>query len=164
MPRTRVFAWRRELRDVHHRLERALEDARRAIRSGERAQALKPELRDFCYTFCSALGSHHRSEDSDFFPALLRQMPELEPTIARLAREHEVLARLLTDFQLSLDDPQASPQQLFRQINDIKAAMKAHFGFEEGSLNHALHAFDAPEDDRSRMFGVPAKPPRNGER
>ncbi|MFI6538658.1 hemerythrin domain-containing protein [Nonomuraea sp. NPDC050547] len=149
----RIFAWHRELQDVHHRLERALEDARRAIRSGERAQSLKPELRDFCYTFCTALGSHHRSEDSDFFPALLRQMPELEPTIARLSREHETLARLLTDFQLSLDDPQSSPQQLFQQINDIKAAMKAHFGFEEGSLNQALRALDVPESDKNRMFG-----------
>ncbi|MFF4418671.1 hemerythrin domain-containing protein [Streptosporangium sp. NPDC001559] len=153
MLRKRIFAWHRELQDVHHRLEKALEDARRAIRSGERAQSLKPELRDFCYTFCSALGSHHRSEDSDFFPALLQQMPELEPTIARLGREHEVLARLLADFQVSLDDPQSSPQQLFRQINDIKAAMKAHFGFEEGSLNRALHALDVPKSDRNRMFG-----------
>ena len=153
MLRNRIFAWHRELQDVHHRLEKALEDARRAIRSGERSQSLKPELRDFCYTFCSALGSHHRSEDSDFFPALLQQMPELEPTIARLGREHEVLARLLADLQLSLDDPQSSPQQLFRQINDIKAAMKAHFGFEEGSLNQALHALDAPKIDKNRMFG-----------
>ncbi|MEU6726605.1 hemerythrin domain-containing protein [Nonomuraea wenchangensis] len=119
----------------------------------ERAQSLKPELRDFCYTFCSALGSHHRSEDSDFFPALLERLPELEPTIARLGREHEVLARLLADFQLSLDDPRSSPRQLFLQINAIKAAMKAHFGFEEGSLNRALHALDAPESDRNRMFG-----------
>ncbi|MET9064410.1 hemerythrin domain-containing protein [Streptosporangium sandarakinum] len=153
MLRNRIFAWHRELQDVHHRLEKVLEDARRAIRSGERAQSLRPELRDFCYTFCSALGSHHRSEDSDFFPALLQQMPELEPTIARLGREHEVLARLLADFQLSLDDSQSSPQQLFRQINDIKAEMKAHFGFEEGSLNQALHALDVPESDRNRMFG-----------
>ncbi|MEV0231596.1 hemerythrin domain-containing protein [Nonomuraea sp. NPDC050786] len=151
--RNRIFAWHRELQDVHHRLEKALEDARRAIRSGERAESLRPELRDFCYTFCSALGSHHRSEDSDFFPALLQQMPGLEPTIARLGREHEVLARLLADFQLSLDDPHSSPQQLFRQINEIKGSMKAHFGFEEGSLNQALRALDAPESDRSRMFG-----------
>ncbi|AQZ62585.1 unnamed protein product [[Actinomadura] parvosata subsp. kistnae] len=153
MLRHRIFAWHRELQDVHHRLEKALEDARSALRSGRRAQSLNPELRDFCYTFCSALGSHHRSEDSDFFPALLRHLPELEPTIARLSREHELLARLLTDFQLSLDDPQTSPQQLFLQINDIKAAMKAHFGFEEGSLNQALRTLDAPESDRTRMFG-----------
>ncbi|NJP91006.1 hemerythrin domain-containing protein [Nonomuraea sp. FMUSA5-5] len=156
MLRHRIFAWHRELQDVHHRLEKALEDARGAIRSGRRAHSLKPELRelrDFCYTFCSALGSHHRSEDSDFFPALLQQLPELEPTIARLSREHELLARLLTDFQLSLDDPRTSPHQLFLQINDIKAAMKAHFGFEEGSLNQALRTLDAPESDRNRMFG-----------
>ncbi|WP_157252854.1 hemerythrin domain-containing protein [Nonomuraea typhae] len=153
MLRNRIFAWHRELQDVHHRLEKALKDARRAIRSGERAQSLKPELRDFCYTFCAALGSHHRSEDSDFFPALLHQLPELEPTITRLGREHEVLARLLADFQLSLDDPQSSPHQLFIQINDIKAAMKAHFGFEEGSLNQALHALESPESDKKRMFG-----------
>lgn len=95
MLRTRLFAWHRELQDVHHRLEKALKDARKAIRRGERAQALKPELRIFCYTFCSALGSHHRSEDDHFFPALLRQAPELAPAIARLRREHEVLARLL---------------------------------------------------------------------
>jgi hemerythrin-like domain-containing protein len=151
--RDRLFAWHRELQDVHHRLEKALEDARRAIRSGERAQGGETELRDFCYTFCSALGSHHRSEDSDFFPALAQQMPELEPTIARLGREHQVLARLLTDFRLSLDDPRSSPQRLFQQINDIKAAMKAHFGFEEGALSQALHAFDAPKSDRNRMFG-----------
>ncbi|MEV0381084.1 hemerythrin domain-containing protein [Nonomuraea sp. NPDC050643] len=153
MLRDRVFAWHRELQNVHHRLEKALEEARKAIRSGRSAQALAPELRDFCHTFCSALGSHHRSEDSDFFPALLKQMPELEPTITRLGREHQVLARLLADFQTSLDSPQSSPQRLFEQINDIKAAMKAHFGFEEGSLNRALHALDVPEGDKQRMFG-----------
>ncbi|MFD0888698.1 hemerythrin domain-containing protein [Streptosporangium algeriense] len=153
MLRNRVLAWHRELRNVHRRLEKALEDALRAIRSGERAQALKPELLDFCYTFCSVLGGHHRSEDSDFFPALLRQMPELEPTITRLRHEHEVLARLLADFQLSLDDPRTTPQRLFQQINDIKAVMKAHFGYEEGSLNRALRGFDAPRSDRDRMFG-----------
>lgn len=31
--------------------------------------------------------------------------------------------------------------------------MKAHFGFEEGSLTRALHAFDAPESDARCMFG-----------
>ncbi|MFG6198696.1 hemerythrin domain-containing protein [Nonomuraea sp. JJY05] len=153
MLRNRVFAWHRELQSVHHRLEKALEDARRAIRSGTRAETLKPELRDFCYTFCSALGSHHRSEDSDFFPALLKQMPELEPAITRLRHEHQVLAQLLADFQLSLDSRESSPEQLFRQINDIKAVMKAHFGYEEGSLSRALRALDAPASDKHRMFG-----------
>ncbi|MFI6735105.1 hypothetical protein ACIBI9_19440 [Nonomuraea sp. NPDC050451] len=52
-----------------------------------------------------------------------------------------------------LDPPESSPEQLFRQINDIKAVMKAHFGYEEGSLSHALHALDAPESDKHRMFG-----------
>lgn len=153
MLRTRLFAWHRELQDVHHRLEKALKDARKAIRRGERAQALKPELRIFCYTFCSALGSHHRSEDDHFFPALLRQAPELAPAIARLRREHEVLARLLAGFQHALDGPRTSPRRLFQQINEVKATMKAHFGFEEGSLTRALHAFDAPERDARRMFG-----------
>ncbi|NUW42596.1 hemerythrin domain-containing protein [Nonomuraea rhodomycinica] len=153
MLRNRVFAWHLELQNVHHRLERALEDARRAIRSGNRAQALKPELRDFCYTFCSALGSHHRSEDAVLFPALLERMPDLEPAITRLTREHQVLARLLADFQRSLDSPETSPQELFLQINNIKAVMKAHFAYEEGSLTRALHALDAPESGKQQMFG-----------
>lgn len=153
MVRDRVFAWHLELQSVHHRLEKALEGARRAIRDGERAKALTPELRVFCYTFCSALGSHHRSEDAEFFPALLARMPELEPVIARLTREHELLARLLADFEQTLDSPDSSPQRLFGQINDIKAALKAHFGYEEGSLNHALRVLDAQESARHRMFG-----------
>ncbi|MBN6057438.1 hemerythrin domain-containing protein, partial [Nonomuraea sp. RK-328] len=153
MLRNRIFAWHLELQRVHHRLEKALEEARKAIRSGNRAQALKPELRDFCYTFCAALGSHHRSEDAVFFPALLGQMPDLEPAITRLSREHQVLAELLADFQQRLDSPESSPQQLFLQINNIKAVIKAHFAYEEGALNRALDALDAPESDRHRMFG-----------
>ncbi|MEV4159308.1 hemerythrin domain-containing protein [Nonomuraea dietziae] len=153
MLRNRIFAWHLELQNVHHRLEKALEEARKAIREGNRVSALKPELREFCYTFCSALGSHHRSEDAEFFPALLEQMPELEPIVARLTREHEVLSRLLADFQRALDSTEASPRELFRQINEIKGAMKAHFGFEEGSLKRALRVLDAPESDRRRMFG-----------
>ncbi|MGN9847095.1 hemerythrin domain-containing protein [Nonomuraea sp. H19] len=153
MRRNRIFSWHLELQSVHHRLEKALEEARRSIRSGKRAQTLKPELRSFCYTFCSALGSHHGSEDTDFFPTLLKQMPELEPVITRLRRDHQVLAQLLADFQRSLDSPESSPQQLLQQINNIKAVMKAHFGDEEHSLNQALHALDAPESDKDRMFG-----------
>ncbi|NRQ35955.1 hemerythrin domain-containing protein [Nonomuraea sp. NN258] len=150
--RDRVFAWHRELRDVHHRLEQALEDVARALREGNRAGALKPELRRFCYTFCAALGSHHRSEDAAFFPALLRRMPELEPVITALTREHEVLSRLLTDFQRALDSD-SPPRELFQQINEIKAAMKAHFGFEEGALKRVLRGLDAPASDKRRMFG-----------
>ncbi|MFI7127829.1 hemerythrin domain-containing protein [Nonomuraea sp. NPDC050153] len=153
MLRNRIFAWHLELQDVHHRLEKALEEARKAIREGNRASALKPELREFCYTFCSALGSHHRSEDAEFFPALLEQMPELKPIVARLTAEHEVLSQLLADFQQALNSPESSPQELFRRINEIKGAMKAHFGFEEGSLNRALRVLDAPESDKQRMFG-----------
>ncbi|MEV4459453.1 hemerythrin domain-containing protein [Microbispora sp. NPDC049633] len=153
MLRNRIFAWHLELRTVHHRLEKALEEARKAIREGDRAAALKPELREFCYTFCSALGSHHRSEDAEFFPVLLEQMPELEPVITRLTREHEVLSRLLAELQRALDSSEPSPQELFRQINEIKGAMKAHFGFEEGSLKRALRVLDAPESDKRRMFG-----------
>ncbi|MDF5753043.1 hemerythrin domain-containing protein [Spongiactinospora sp. TRM90649] len=153
MFRDRVFAWHLELQNVHHRLEKALEDARKAIRSGLRAQALNGELLAFCYTFCSALGSHHRSEDAEFFPALLKRMPELEPEIARLRREHQILARLLAEFQRSLESPEATPQELFLQINNIKANMKAHFGYEEGALGRALHALDAPASAKGRMFG-----------
>lgn len=153
MLRDRVFAWHMELQNVHHRLEKALEDARKAIRSGVRAQALKPELRDFCFTFCTALGSHHRSEDADLFPTLLDQMPELEPAITRLKREHQVLSQLLADFQQSLNSPETSPQRLFQQINDIKAVMKAHFAYEEGYLSHALRSLDAPESEKHRMLG-----------
>ncbi|MET9341235.1 hemerythrin domain-containing protein [Nonomuraea sp. NPDC003804] len=153
MLRNRVFAWHLELKNVHQRLEKALEEARKAIREGNRASALKPELREFCYTFCSAMGSHHRSEDAEFFPALLEQMPELEPIITQLTREHEVLSQLLADFQRALDSSESSPQELFRQINEIKGAMKAHFGFEEGSLKRALRVLDAPESDKQRMFG-----------
>ncbi|MEW9551949.1 hemerythrin domain-containing protein [Nonomuraea sp. NPDC050783] len=153
MLRDRVFAWHLELQNVHHRLERALEEVRKALREGNRAAALKPELRQFCYTFCSALGSHHRSEDAAFFPALLEQMPELKPVITALTREHEVLARLLDDFRRALDSSGSSPQELFQRINEIKGAMKAHFGFEEGALKRALRGLDAPESDRRRMFG-----------
>ncbi|MBX6767179.1 MAG: hemerythrin domain-containing protein [Actinomadura rubrobrunea] len=153
MLRERVFAWHLELQNVHHRLEKALEDTRRQLRSGVRAQTLKPDLRDFCLAFCTALGSHHRSEDADFFSTLLRRMPELEPAITRLTHEHRVLARLLADFQRCLDSPETSPQRLFEQINEIKAVMKAHFAYEEGSLSFALRTLDAPESDKRRMFG-----------
>ncbi|MEV4583216.1 hemerythrin domain-containing protein [Nonomuraea jabiensis] len=153
MLRNRIFAWHLELQNVHHRLEKALEEARKALREGNRAAVLKPELRQFCYTFCSALGSHHRSEDAAFFPALLKQMPELEPVITQLTREHEVLSQLLTDFQRALDSSGSSPQELFQQMNEIKGVMKAHFGFEEGALKRALRALDAPEGDKQRMFG-----------
>ncbi|OLT27061.1 hypothetical protein BJF79_42885 [Actinomadura sp. CNU-125] len=152
MSRERIFAWHLELQAVHHRLEKALEDARAAIRSGKRAPVLAPELRDFCYDFCSALGRHHRSEDSDFFPALLARMPELETAVTHLVRHHEVLAELLTDFQRALAVAE-SPKLLLEQINTIKSVMKTHFAAEERSLNYALRRLDAPERDVRRMLG-----------
>ncbi|GIH66393.1 hemerythrin domain-containing protein [Microbispora siamensis] len=153
MPRDRVHAWDLELQNAHHRLEQALEQARVSILSGKNAKASKPDLRSHCYTFCAALGSHHRSEDDGFFPALVRQMPELRPVIERLTRDHRRLARLLADFQECLDSAQSSPERLLRKINEIKSVMNAHFADEERSLNPALHAFHAQADDRDRMFG-----------
>ncbi|MFD7667493.1 hemerythrin domain-containing protein [Streptomyces sp. NPDC059788] len=153
MSRNRIVAWHLELQSVHHRLEKALEDARGAIRAGKRVQTLAPELRGFCYNFCSALGSHHRSEDAEFFPVLLKQMPELEPAITALTYHHQVLAQLLDDFQASLDSADAAPRQLLKQLNTIKSVMKTHFGAEERSLNYALRVLDAPVSDAPRMFG-----------
>ncbi|MFD7663468.1 hemerythrin domain-containing protein [Streptomyces sp. NPDC059788] len=151
--RERITAWNRELQSVHHRLEKALEEARDAIRNGTRTQTLSPDLRSFCYNFCSALGQHHRSEDAEFFPTLLEQMPELEPAITSLTQHHQVLAQLLDDFQKSLDSAESSPRRLLKQINTIKSVMKTHFSAEERSLNYALRVLDAPTSDSVRMFG-----------
>ncbi|OKI06218.1 hypothetical protein A6A06_37590 [Streptomyces sp. CB02923] len=153
MSRDRIFAWHLELQSVHHRLEKSLEEARGAIRSGKRIESLSPDLRYFCYNFCSALGTHHKSEDAEFFPVLLKQVPQLAPAITQLTRQHQVLADLLDSFRAALDSSQSSPRQLLQQINTIKSVMKTHFAAEERSLNYALRVLDAPESDKGRMFG-----------
>jgi hemerythrin-like domain-containing protein len=153
MPRDRVHAWDLELQNAHHRLERAVDRVRVSLLAGKQVEAIKPDLRARCHTFCAALGSHHRSEDDGFFPALLGQAPELRPVIERLARDHRRLARLLADFQRCLDSGESSPERLLVRINEIKSVMNAHFADEERSLNPALQEFRARAGDRGRMLG-----------
>ncbi len=149
----RLVAWQRELQDAHHRLERALDEARAALERGEVPAVGAREVLDHCHAFCGRLGGHHRSEDTALFPRLLAAAPELAPVVDRLRADHVALAALLSGFEAALTaDP--DPDVLATHLDGIEALMASHFGYEERALDGALRRLGAPAAERSVLLGV----------
>jgi deazaflavin-dependent oxidoreductase (nitroreductase family) len=100
---------------------------------------LDAQLRERCLAFCEAVHEHHTNETGRGFPLLEERYPGLEPVLAGLRRDHEVLAGLRTRFQQTLTgngDPAEARAELYRLAEE----MEAHFDREERRLVPALNA------------------------
>ncbi|MEU5875552.1 hemerythrin domain-containing protein [Glycomyces sp. NPDC047369] len=146
----RLVAFSTQLRAVHQRLRQALDLARRQVddefddRGGE-------DLLVFCRGFCAALSGHHQSEDRGLFPEITAAHPELEPVIANLMRDHNMLEHLLGGFAAALDAG-ADDDTLHRHLDGISAVMETHFGYEERQLLTVLDAL-VLEADPKHLLG-----------
>ncbi|NDU74721.1 nitroreductase family deazaflavin-dependent oxidoreductase [Actinomadura sp. DSM 109109] len=118
------------LKAVHDAFRRELELIRTEVAAS--GAAVGAQLRVNCLTMCQGLGYHHMGEDQQMFPLLERRHPELAPVVARLRREHEVVAELLDELRRALDSGAAA--SLLTEVERLTAALEAHLDNEEDRL------------------------------
>jgi hemerythrin-like domain-containing protein len=143
----RLIAWDRELADAHQRLRQALQVARAALDTGDTVgvQSARADLTLYCHGFCAALGGHHGREDAALFPRLFADDPALQPALAKLRQDHELIASLLTQFDQAISSD-APPAELSLQLDGLAAIMESHFRYEERQLLGPLSAFELDAD------------------
>lgn len=89
----RALALSLQLAQAHRLLRRQVAELRADI---GRRRLRDDTLATHCLAFCSALTSHHRSEDDELFSQLLRLRPDLSATIANLLEDHALIAAILS--------------------------------------------------------------------
>lgn len=122
------------LKTVHDAFRHELRLIREEVASS--GPNLGAQLRINCLTFCQGLGNHHLGEDSQMFPFLERDHPELAPALTRLRREHQTIDRLLADLQAALTEPES----LLAEVDRLATELEAHLDYEEEHLIPALNA------------------------
>lgn len=150
MSTDRIAAWGAELRQVHHKLRRALALARAGLDGGDPGE-VTADLLLFCHGFCAALTGHHRAEDGSLFPEVLRQRPDLAPVVAKLSQDHNMIDHLIGNLEKAVTAA-TDPEEVHRHLDGIEAVMETHFKFEETQLVAVLDGLDA-DFDRAEIFG-----------
>lgn len=125
----------------------------RAAADGGPVGELVLQLRVNCLSFCHGLEFHHTGEDQRIFPWLAKQFPELAEPLARLRREHEVVADRVHRLRalVGLDTPEdAAPAQppapapapaaVLSEVDRLVDELEAHLDYEEEQLVAALNA------------------------
>ncbi|MGW1145239.1 hemerythrin domain-containing protein [Streptomyces sp. NPDC002454] len=138
---TRLVAWSRELRRVHHRLREALDLTRAALAEGTTGEAATRELLLYCHGFCTALNGHHEGEDRTLFPAVAAAHPHLRPVLRALEQDHSMIAHLLGGLQAAVERA-APPEELDQHLEGVAALMENHFRYEERQLLTVLEALE----------------------
>jgi hemerythrin-like domain-containing protein len=91
----------------------------------------------FCAAYCRVVSVHHAIEDQRMFPDLRAADPGLGPVLDRLAEDHEVIGRMLTEVDAALVTMMADESSLdgARQAIDRFAdVLLAHLADEEEQL------------------------------
>jgi hemerythrin-like domain-containing protein len=143
---TRLIAWSNELRRAHSRLRDALRVTREAASGGDPLSTAR-DLALYCRGFCTALGEHHRGEDTALFPAIEAQHPDLAPVLRNLERDHSMIDFLLSALDAAIDGD-AGPEELDRHLEGINAIMENHFAYEERQLLRVLDTLALESDPR----------------
>ncbi|MEU1289805.1 hemerythrin domain-containing protein [Kitasatospora sp. NPDC005856] len=159
----RTAALSLQLASAHQELRRRLTDLRADLGRPRRPDG--PHLPDdpdhpggggddggllaHCLAFCTALTSHHQGEDSGLFAQLLRERPDLAPTIGKLVEDHGHITHILTRVRHLADQAAAAPgtdpatadsEAIGRELDGLAAIMESHFAYEERALGAALDA------------------------
>jgi alkanesulfonate monooxygenase SsuD/methylene tetrahydromethanopterin reductase-like flavin-dependent oxidoreductase (luciferase family) len=97
----------------------------------------------FCESYCRLVTTHHTIEDASVFPHLGRRDARLEPVLARLAEEHEVIGELLDGVDSSLvelvaDGGEAVLERVRAAVDLLADAMASHLAYEERELVEPL--------------------------
>jgi iron-sulfur cluster repair protein YtfE (RIC family) len=161
VPRVRGFG--AELVAVHDELRAHLRRLRAAPADpGNRDR----DLRAHCAAFCTALTTHHTSEDARTFPVLADEVPELRPVIVKLREDHVLIAGLLERVRDLTDRLPAEPgaEEILRfeqELDGLAAIMESHFAFEERRVTAALDQLERAEHTAVELFGIePVDPQR----
>ncbi|MEU8926177.1 hemerythrin domain-containing protein [Kitasatospora sp. NPDC048545] len=145
-------------------LSRAHQDLRRRL-ADIRANLGRPRpdgdtLLTHCLAFCTALTNHHQGEDDGLFARLLRERPDLAPTVAKLVEDHGFISAILARVRELAEQagatagpaPGATPgadpadlEAIGRELDGLAAIMDSHFGYEERAIGAALDA-GVPDD------------------
>ncbi|MEE1825294.1 hemerythrin domain-containing protein [Streptomyces sp. BE20] len=127
-------------------LARAHDELRRLI-TGIRTDLGHRRLSDdtlvtHCLAFCAALESHHRGEDDGMFSHLLRERPDLAPTVAKLVEDHGMISSILSRVgelaHRATESRGPALDAIGRELDGLAAVMESHFGYEERAISEAL--------------------------
>ncbi|MFH9352437.1 hemerythrin domain-containing protein [Kitasatospora sp. NPDC017646] len=131
-----------QLSQAHNELRRRLTGVRSAL--GRRHQRADDSLLAHCLAYCSALTNHHQGEDEGLFAALVRERPDLAPTVAKLVEDHGLIATLLARVRELAEQAAgkdgADLEAIARELDGLAAIMESHFGYEERAIGAALDA------------------------
>jgi deazaflavin-dependent oxidoreductase (nitroreductase family) len=95
-------------------------------------------LSTHCLAFCDALSVHHTREDG-VFTEFEKRFPELRPALARLRREHHVVAGTLTELRALLADlGEADGDRVRKELGRLASGLEEHFAYEEEQLAPVL--------------------------
>lgn len=135
----RMAALSIQLSQAHQELRRQISE----IKAGLGHRRLDDDrLVTHCLAFCAALSTHHQGEDAGMFAQLLRERPDLAPTIAKLVDDHEQIGAILTRVRelaaRATEARGAALDAISGELDGLMAIMESHFGFEERAISKAL--------------------------
>ncbi|MBD0690112.1 hemerythrin domain-containing protein [Streptomyces sp. CBMA123] len=160
----RTAALSLQLSQAHNELRRRLANVRAGL--GRRTRP-DDALLTHCLAFCTALANHHQGEDEGLFTALVRERPDLAPTVARLLEDHGLITGILTRVRELAEtaarwpgepgepgasgesaesgsgesgEPGADLAAIGRELDGLAAIVESHFGYEERAIGAALDA------------------------
>jgi Hemerythrin HHE cation binding domain len=98
------------------------------------------DLLSHCLSFCTAIHTHHTSEDSQLLPALRAAAPELAPVTDNLTEDHALVAGILRQVRELLTPGRgpSGPDALVRELDGLIAILESHFSYEERRIAKAL--------------------------
>lgn len=136
----RFLAYGNQLIEIHVDLRDMLADLREGV-------VPERDLGAHCLAFCTAVTRHHTGEDTNVFPVLAQLHPELSAFLAELARDHDVIAGLLTGVSAVAEKlhGEVDPERvawLQTQLDGLAAVLETHFIGEEKRLVAVLNAID----------------------
>ncbi|MFJ8477382.1 hemerythrin domain-containing protein [Kitasatospora sp. NPDC094011] len=158
----RTAALSLQLSQAHRELRRRLANVRTAL---GRRHLPDDALLTHCLAFCTTLTNHHQGEDEGLFAALLRERPDLAPTVAALVEDHGLITGILTRVRELTDEaatrPHADLAAIGRELDGLAAVMESHFRYEERAIAAALDAgVQGPDTWREPVlrFRAPKEP------
>ncbi|HEY2717880.1 MAG TPA: hemerythrin domain-containing protein [Solirubrobacterales bacterium] len=128
---------------THRALQR---DVRRLSTALAEGRAQSPGVKAGWSNFKQQLHTHHTVEDEDLWPRLYGAVAERPDDLAMLEEmeaEHAVLDPLLESIETALA---SQDEALGTQVEDLVAALDAHFQHEEQSALPLIQSLLTPED------------------
>ena len=122
---------------IHDAFRRELALVRREVAAGP---GLGAQVRINCLAVCEGLHHHHGMEDAGLLPLAVAEHPELGEAVARLQREHRVVAELLEQLQRAVGERGAAPGDVLPEVDRLIALLEAHLDYEEEQLVPLLDA------------------------